>query len=232
ISHAIAQYVQIGYNLDSDKKIQTAIQDLSGTFVANIEPLHDHINIKTIKQISKYFYWKWPVSNNLIGFIMVQELPNIKEWKLFSSKEITKLVEKNIHKSNLYISDYSSPKKLWIIPIPQKKEIFLILKKYSSSYPLSLGWVLRNRISATEMVKELEIMVKKGELNAEIPIIKIVEGWIKTYSGKLYQLSTQNLLNSNSNIKDNTLLQELSYKNIYNYESDKENNSISDDCSR
>ncbi|CAG8482831.1 3017_t:CDS:2, partial [Gigaspora margarita] len=124
-------------------------------------------------------------------------------------EEITKLVEKDIHKPNLYVSDYSSFKKPWIIPIPQKKEMLLVnsnnknIEKYNSLYPLLLGWALRSNQKLSKRGK-LEDMVKDGKLNVEIPSIKTVEGWIKTYSGKLRQLSTQNL--SNSNMKDNTLL--------------------------
>ncbi|CAG8689741.1 6246_t:CDS:2, partial [Dentiscutata erythropus] len=77
-----------------------------------------------------------------------------------------------------------------------------------------------DHISATEMVKELENMIKDSELDAEIPTIKTVEGWIKTYSEKLHKLNANELLNNNT--EDNSILQELSY----NKETDKESNSI------
>ncbi|UZO24744.1 uncharacterized protein OCT59_017038 [Rhizophagus irregularis] len=48
-----AQYIRIGHNLDEGEKIQTAIADLGGTSVANLEPIRDDHNVKTIADTNK-----------------------------------------------------------------------------------------------------------------------------------------------------------------------------------
>uniref|UniRef100_U9TZ85 Uncharacterized protein n=1 Tax=Rhizophagus irregularis (strain DAOM 181602 / DAOM 197198 / MUCL 43194) TaxID=747089 RepID=U9TZ85_RHIID len=56
IAHATKRYIRIGHNLDEGEKIQTAIADLGGTSVANLEPIRDDHNVKTIAGITKLFY--------------------------------------------------------------------------------------------------------------------------------------------------------------------------------
>ncbi|CAG8595401.1 3022_t:CDS:2 [Dentiscutata heterogama] len=102
ISHSIAQYIRIGYNLDSGEKIQEAIQDLSSTLVANLELCRDYVA---------------PISGDLAGFIIGQMLSHISEWNLFSPAEITKLTDGIIHKPVTGVIVYTQPKNLWTIPI-------------------------------------------------------------------------------------------------------------------
>ncbi|RIB15734.1 hypothetical protein C2G38_2191755 [Gigaspora rosea] len=185
-----ARYIRIGYNLDSGKKIQEAIQDLSGTLVANLEPCRDHVAVKTIKQITSFFHWKWPISGELADSI--------------------------IHKPTTGAIDYTQPKKPWIIPIPAENETNINYSfnqnKFDSKnlYPLAQGWALKSnqklgqrgagkrmtskvrtylevyylagninktdRMSATQMVSALQDMVQEGELEFdEVLAIATVE---------------------------------------------------------
>ncbi|CAG8777551.1 3664_t:CDS:2, partial [Acaulospora morrowiae] len=120
ILHAIARYVRVGRDLDSGKKIQEAIQDLGGTRVAHIEPLRDHVVVKTIKEITSFSHWKWPINGENAGFILARALPNIGEWRLFSPTDVSKLTEKKIKKPNPNISTYTKPSKEWIVSILQE----------------------------------------------------------------------------------------------------------------
>ncbi|CAG8715948.1 38071_t:CDS:2 [Gigaspora margarita] len=156
-------------------------------------------------------------------YLPIQDLSGTSVANIELLQEITKLIEEEIHKPNSHMSNYSNPKKSWIIPIPQRKDI----ERYNSSYSLQLGWALRtsnknktDRMLATEIVKELEDIIKDSELDTKIPTIKTVEEWIETYSEKLHKLNANKLLNNST--EDNSILQELSY----NKETDKESNSI------
>ena len=73
-----------------------AAKHLSGTSLANLEPnrgqfksenhestnniskkeLNSKPNIKTIKGISNLFYWKWPISGEIVGYVCARSLPH------------------------------------------------------------------------------------------------------------------------------------------------------------
>ncbi|CAG8736993.1 21791_t:CDS:2, partial [Gigaspora rosea] len=64
--------------------INKAVKNLSRTAVANIELDHDDNEgkpkIKTIKEISKLFYWKWPVYdryNSNSKFLKLKDIVSI-----------------------------------------------------------------------------------------------------------------------------------------------------------
>ncbi|RHZ74794.1 hypothetical protein Glove_219g106 [Diversispora epigaea] len=77
IAHAIKRYVRIGHNLDEGEKIQVAIADLGGTSVANLEPIRNNHNIKTITGITQLFYFEWPINSDYMGYIQARCLPHI-----------------------------------------------------------------------------------------------------------------------------------------------------------
>jgi hypothetical protein len=56
-------------------------------------------------------------------------LPYIGNWTCFSPSDITKLVEKPIHKPTPNIALHTKPKQPWIIPLPQNqgKKFFIKL---------------------------------------------------------------------------------------------------------
>ena len=71
--------MRIGYDISEGEDIVEAAKHLSGTSLANLEPNRDEnpkTNVKTIKGISNLFYWKWPVSGELISYICARSLPH------------------------------------------------------------------------------------------------------------------------------------------------------------
>jgi hypothetical protein len=100
--------VSIGNNLDEGEKIEAAISGLGGTSVANIEPTRQDHKVKTIKGITKLFYFRWPVTGNDAGYIQAQCLPHIGEVLQFSPSEIA-----SISKPSPQVSSYSVPEKTW-----------------------------------------------------------------------------------------------------------------------
>lgn len=79
-----------------------------------------------MKEITNYFHWQWPIEGDLAGFIKARMLPNIGEWKIYTSSEVMKLIEKPIHKPEPEVSAYSHPQKAWTIPIAHEKGILMI----------------------------------------------------------------------------------------------------------
>ncbi|CAG8775233.1 13562_t:CDS:1, partial [Ambispora leptoticha] len=82
------------FNLETGNDINEAAKNLAGTTIANIEPDCDDnisenkrpkINIKTIKGISKLFFWNWPVEGRHSRYIRARPLPHIGEWNNFTS---------------------------------------------------------------------------------------------------------------------------------------------------
>ena len=118
----------MGHTLDSEEKIQTALEGLQGTFIANIESCQDHVSVKTINNVSNLFHWEWPIDGEYTGFILGQSLANIGDWAYFSPSDVTKVVEKPIHKPTPSVTSHTKPKQPWIIPLPQDqgKKIFYL----------------------------------------------------------------------------------------------------------
>ena len=98
LTHAIKQYIRIGFDLETGNDIVEAAKGLSGTSLANIEPDCDKnaveemeisetkrqktkkAKIKTIKGISKLYYWEWPVEGEYGEYIRARSLLHIGEW--------------------------------------------------------------------------------------------------------------------------------------------------------
>ncbi|GBC29212.2 hypothetical protein GLOIN_2v1767205 [Rhizophagus irregularis DAOM 181602=DAOM 197198] len=114
------RYVRIGYDVREGKDIVEAAKHLSGTSLANLEPDRDQLgsNVKTIKGISNLFYWKWPVSGEMIGYICARSLPHFGPWNNFSPSTIAKLCTKPIVRPHPKISEQTEPESAWTIPIP------------------------------------------------------------------------------------------------------------------
>ncbi|RHZ79175.1 hypothetical protein Glove_151g136 [Diversispora epigaea] len=101
ISHAIKRYIRIGNSLDNGKKIETAIKNLGGTAVANLEPKRDHVTVKTIAGITKLSYFEWPIEGPFFGYIRARTLPNFGPWLNYSPNDLTKLISEPLHKPTL-----------------------------------------------------------------------------------------------------------------------------------
>jgi hypothetical protein len=88
--------------------------------LANLEPDRESntkLKIKTIKGISNLFYWKWPVSGEMIGYLCAQSLPHFGPWNNFSPTTIAKLCNKPIIRPHPNISEQTEPESTWTIPI-------------------------------------------------------------------------------------------------------------------
>lgn len=114
-----------------------AAKHLSGTSLANLEPnrsqfepedensnnvskkeLNSKPNVKTIKGISNLFYWKWPISGEMIGYICARSLPHFGQWNNFSPSAIANLCTKPIVRPHPKISEQTEPESDWTIPLP------------------------------------------------------------------------------------------------------------------
>ncbi|KAF0396289.1 hypothetical protein F8M41_010087 [Gigaspora margarita] len=119
IAHTIKRYIHIGHNLDEVEKIQTAITDLGGTSIANLEPIHDNHHVKTIASITQLFYFERPTDDDYTGYIKARCLPHIGPCTQFSPFEISKFTTIPINKPTPNITPHSIPKKPWIFPLSQ-----------------------------------------------------------------------------------------------------------------
>ncbi|RGB21415.1 hypothetical protein C1646_778087 [Rhizophagus diaphanus] len=115
IVHAIKRYVRVGCDLVNGTNIETALQDLSGTSVAYIEPNRDQLS----GQIA--FEWNWPVTGQFAGYIQARPLPNIGTWTEFSPAQVASFCGASYRLSPT-ISDPTIPKSSWVMPIPDEKK--------------------------------------------------------------------------------------------------------------
>ncbi|CAB5363366.1 unnamed protein product [Rhizophagus irregularis] len=140
IAHAIKRYIRIGCELTSGNDIDLAIEGLSGTSVAQIEPNRDKNNnehdtnntilnkqcntndkkIKTIPGISKWFVWDWPISGETVGYVRARSLPNIGNWTEFSPASISTFCG-NINHPNPEYTTPTRPKTPWLTSSLVKK---------------------------------------------------------------------------------------------------------------
>lgn len=83
--------------------------------------------VKTIPGISKYFYWEWPVEEELAGFIRARSLPHIGSWTQFSPAEISDLCDGSILQPQPTVSTHTQASSSWTMPIPQLNGIEFLL---------------------------------------------------------------------------------------------------------
>lgn len=74
-----------------------------------------------MSNVSNLFHWKWPIDGEYTGFILGQSLPYIGNWTYFSPSDITRLVEKPLHKPTPNVAPHTKPKQSWTIPLPQNE---------------------------------------------------------------------------------------------------------------
>ena len=100
--------------------------------MANLEPNRDNdsdVNegnrknqrkkpkIKTIKGISKLFYWEWPCQGEYDGYICARPLPHFGAWNNFSPSHVAKLWNTSLHQPQPSISQYTTPETQWAMSI-------------------------------------------------------------------------------------------------------------------
>ena len=78
-----------------------------------MEPRRNHVPVKTIPGITKLSYFEWPIEGPFVGYIQAQTLPHIGEWSHFSPTDITKLIEKPLHKPTPKFSDHTKSDSMW-----------------------------------------------------------------------------------------------------------------------
>jgi hypothetical protein len=129
ITHAIKRYLRIGCDLSSGDDIAQAAKGLSGTSLANLEPNRNDNSesheknqrkkskIKTIKGISKLFYWEWPCQGQYDGYICARPLPHFGAWNYFSPSHVAKLWNTPLHQPQPSISQSTTPETQWTMSI-------------------------------------------------------------------------------------------------------------------
>ncbi|CAB4392380.1 unnamed protein product [Rhizophagus irregularis] len=230
------------------EKIQTAIVDLGGTSVANLEPIRDNHKVKTIAGITKLFYFEWPVDGDYAGYIRAQCLPHIGSCSQFSPFEISKLTTTPVNKPISNTTPHSIPKNPWVFSLSrvqnannqekdnnrvrllfaieetfelkrgwalksnQKygtrgagKRMTKIVKAYLESYFLAGNMNRTDRMTAKDMVEQLQILANEGEIDVEdVPEITTVASWITRYAASLKKQSAIEKVAEGSNTARNT----------------------------
>jgi len=73
--------------------------------------------IKTIKGISKLYYWEWPVEGKYSGYIRARSLPYIGERSNFTPAYVANLWNSPLHRPQPNISEHTTPESKWTILI-------------------------------------------------------------------------------------------------------------------
>ncbi|CAB4386292.1 unnamed protein product [Rhizophagus irregularis] len=183
ISHAINRYVQLGFDIQTGKDIENAIQDIRGTSVAQLVPNRDRgSGSNTLPGNSNWFEWQWPTSGDFEGCILARSIPNLGPWTTFTPTQLEKLQKREIEKPNPNISTPTISNSNWEIPPPNSERMyhgnyFDSLPIASQNFPFALFHLqfflvkkLQSRgikLNGKENKEELVINLEK-ELNKEI----------------------------------------------------------------
>ncbi|CAB5384591.1 unnamed protein product [Rhizophagus irregularis] len=123
ISHAINRYVQLGFDIQTGKDIENAIQDIRGTSVAQLVPNRDRgSGSNTLPGNSNWFEWQWPTSGDFEGCILARSIPNLGPWTTFTPTQLEKLQKREIEKPNPNISTPTISNSNWEIPPPNSEQ--------------------------------------------------------------------------------------------------------------
>ncbi|RHZ82825.1 hypothetical protein Glove_103g290 [Diversispora epigaea] len=136
ITHAFKRYLRIGFDLKTGNDIVEAAKGLSGAAIANIEPNRNNnlieedeieisntknkktkAKIKTIKGISKFYFFEWPIEGKYDGYIHARPLPHVEEWSNFTPLYIANLWNTPLHRPQPTISEHTKPESNWTIQI-------------------------------------------------------------------------------------------------------------------
>ena len=113
--------MRLGYDVTEGEHIVTAVKDICGTSVANIEPNRNYEKKKkpTLPGISNWFEFRWPIEGEYTGYLCAHSLPNFGKWKTFSPAIIQKTMDNETQeKPTPILSDHTIPNSKWIIPMP------------------------------------------------------------------------------------------------------------------
>lgn len=110
----------LGFDIMFGEDIEKAIENLSGTSVANINPNRAQrasIKIGTIPGNSDLSEWCWPTEGSLAGYICARPLPGFGDWKNWTAIQLRKWKSSEIEQPQPCISEHSTPQKNWTMPI-------------------------------------------------------------------------------------------------------------------
>ncbi|PKK56838.1 hypothetical protein RhiirC2_799202 [Rhizophagus irregularis] len=166
ISHAINRYVRLGFDIQTGKDIENAIQDIRGTSVAQLVPNRDRgSGSNTLPGNSNWFEWQWPTSGDFEGCILARSIPNLGPWTTFTPTQLEKLQKREIEKPNpniFYRTRLSTPtisNSNWEIPPPNSEQRLtkqVLVKKLQSR-----GIELNGKENKEELVINLEKKLNK-----------------------------------------------------------------------
>ncbi|GES91502.1 hypothetical protein GLOIN_2v1790442 [Rhizophagus clarus] len=105
LTHAMKQYVRLGYKITEEQDIENAIQTLAETHIAYLEPNCENS--------------LWPVKGENVGYILACALPHTGLWHYFSPEKITKIAKRAIEKPQPIAVHHTNPTKLWTVLIPR-----------------------------------------------------------------------------------------------------------------
>ncbi|RGB30917.1 hypothetical protein C1646_764737 [Rhizophagus diaphanus] len=156
ISYTINRYVWLGFDIQTGKDIENAIQDIQRTSVTQLVPNRDRRSgSNTLTGNSNWFEWQWPTSGDFERCILARSIPNLGPWTTFTSTQLEKLQKREIEKPNPNISTPTISNSNWKIPPPNSE---LLVKKLQSR-----GIELNGKENKEELVINLE-----KELNKEV----------------------------------------------------------------
>ncbi|CAG8469139.1 8309_t:CDS:2 [Scutellospora calospora] len=145
IAHAIKRYIRVGYELTDGTNIETALQNLSGTSVAQIEPNRN----KTIEELALS-------ESQFAGYIRACFLPHIGVWTDFQPAQVVPFSRR----PSPTFSKPSIPETIWKMPTPRKTElptnesvstemsdvITIKDKSIDQEFPFNAGWALKENM--------------------------------------------------------------------------------------
>ncbi|GET51064.1 hypothetical protein GLOIN_2v1767205 [Rhizophagus irregularis DAOM 181602=DAOM 197198] len=168
ISHSIKRYIRIGYDIRDGEDIVEAAKHLSGTSLAYLEPnrsqfesenenpnnvskkeLNSKPSVKTIKGISNLFYWKWPISGEMIGYICARSLPHFGPWNNFLPLQLQNFVpnqlfvpiQRFLNKLNLNINSVRIPE---FTDNNNRNDELEDASSVDVNFQLPMGWALKS----------------------------------------------------------------------------------------
>ncbi|CAB4401663.1 unnamed protein product [Rhizophagus irregularis] len=149
-----------------------AIAGLGGTSVANLDSRAskklNNATVKTIAGITKLSYFEWPITEDYASYIQAQILPHIDIENFSLTNEWT------LRNNQKYGKKGSG------------KRMTATVKAYLEEYFLSGNVNKTDRMSAKDIVKELQNLAKEGEIQLDDVLkIKTVEGWIARFLSSL-----------------------------------------------
>ncbi|CAG8832923.1 12550_t:CDS:2, partial [Gigaspora margarita] len=194
--------------------IEEALQNLSGTSIAHIEPNHNQANIEpdleSLNQEPETNTSKKP-----------KTIPGV--WKNFQPTQILS----HCKRPSPTFSTSSTPKSAWTIPNPEllmnkkiSKELSLVnndelaeMSDTTKGFPLNVSWALKenmkfgnlkaaDRYSPEDMHADFEDLARNGEISfKEVLTVKTIKGWIGRYSASFKKEVSERALTEASNDK-------------------------------